>query len=100
MSARWGDATYVTSPRSHRLPCRKGTLLVNNGFAILAALLLALGEKAKSFEMLIIGRFIVGVDSGKRALPVKAGWLNASATSVRVCYVVETSTTSTQGFCC
>ncbi|XP_035517050.1 solute carrier family 2, facilitated glucose transporter member 9 isoform X1 [Morone saxatilis] len=43
---------------------RKGTLLLNNSFAIIAALLLSLGEKAKSFEMLIIGRFIIGVDSG------------------------------------
>uniref|UniRef100_A0A674DVB2 Solute carrier family 2 member 9 n=1 Tax=Salmo trutta TaxID=8032 RepID=A0A674DVB2_SALTR len=44
---------------------RKGTLLLNNGFAVIAALLLALGEKARSFEMLIIGRFIMGVDSGE-----------------------------------
>lgn len=44
---------------------RKGTLLLNNGFAIIAALLLSLGETAKSFEMLIIGRLIIGVDSGK-----------------------------------
>ncbi|KAM3622429.1 uncharacterized protein V6R79_024971 [Siganus canaliculatus] len=43
---------------------RKGTLLLNNGFAIIAALLLSLGERAKSFEMLIIGRLIIGVDSG------------------------------------
>ncbi|XP_061731631.1 solute carrier family 2, facilitated glucose transporter member 9 [Nerophis ophidion] len=43
---------------------RKGTLMVNNVFAVLAALLLSLGELARSFEMLIIGRFIIGVDSG------------------------------------
>ncbi|XP_049323720.1 solute carrier family 2, facilitated glucose transporter member 9 [Astyanax mexicanus] len=43
---------------------RKGTLLANNSLAIIAALLLALGEKAGSFEMLIIGRFIIGMDSG------------------------------------
>uniref|UniRef100_A0A3Q3WGX4 Major facilitator superfamily (MFS) profile domain-containing protein n=1 Tax=Mola mola TaxID=94237 RepID=A0A3Q3WGX4_MOLML len=43
---------------------RRGTLLVNNSFAVIAALLLSLGEKAQSFEMLIIGRFIIGVDSG------------------------------------
>ncbi|KAM6979660.1 solute carrier family 2, facilitated glucose transporter member 9 [Aplochiton taeniatus] len=42
----------------------KGTLLLNNVFAVIAALLLALGEKAGSFEMLIIGRLIIGVDSG------------------------------------
>ncbi|KAG5264111.1 hypothetical protein AALO_G00272250 [Alosa alosa] len=43
---------------------RKGTLLLNNVNAIIAALLMALGETAGSFEMLIIGRFIIGVDSG------------------------------------
>ncbi|CAB1354180.1 unnamed protein product, partial [Coregonus sp. 'balchen'] len=53
----------------------KGTLLLNNGFAVIAALLLALGEKARSFEMLIIGRFVMGVDSGiaLSALPMYLG---------------------------
>ncbi|MBN3287547.1 GTR9 protein, partial [Polyodon spathula] len=44
---------------------RKGTLLLNNVFAIVASLMLALGEVAGSFEMLILGRFIIGVDAGK-----------------------------------
>ncbi|RXN22229.1 solute carrier family facilitated glucose transporter member 9 isoform X1 [Labeo rohita] len=44
---------------------RKGTLLANNALALIAALLLALGETAGSFEMLIIGRFIIGMDSGQ-----------------------------------
>uniref|UniRef100_A0A7N8YPK8 Solute carrier family 2 member 9, like 2 n=1 Tax=Mastacembelus armatus TaxID=205130 RepID=A0A7N8YPK8_9TELE len=48
---------------------RKGTLLLNNIFALIASLLLTLGEKAKSFEMLIIGRLIIGVDSGKSLFP-------------------------------
>ncbi|KAM3877915.1 solute carrier family 2, facilitated glucose transporter member 9 [Diretmus argenteus] len=54
---------------------RKGTLLLNNGFAIMAALLLTLGEKAGSFEMLIIGRLIIGVNSGiaLSALPMYLG---------------------------
>ncbi|XP_064821708.1 solute carrier family 2, facilitated glucose transporter member 9 isoform X2 [Oncorhynchus masou masou] len=54
---------------------RKGSLLLNNGFAVIAALLLALGEKARSFEMLIIGRFVMGVDSGiaLSALPMYLG---------------------------
>ncbi|XP_073778493.1 solute carrier family 2, facilitated glucose transporter member 9 isoform X1 [Danio rerio] len=43
---------------------RKGTLLANNALAFIAAILLALGEMAGSFEMLIIGRFIIGMDSG------------------------------------
>ncbi|TDH14404.1 hypothetical protein EPR50_G00042800 [Perca flavescens] len=54
---------------------RKGTLLLNNGFAVIAALLLTLGERAKSFEMLIIGRLIIGVNSGiaLSALPMYLG---------------------------
>uniref|UniRef100_A0A667X3C1 Solute carrier family 2, facilitated glucose transporter member 5 n=1 Tax=Myripristis murdjan TaxID=586833 RepID=A0A667X3C1_9TELE len=34
---------------------RRGSLVVNSSFALMAALLLALGERARSFEMLIIG---------------------------------------------
>lgn len=54
---------------------RKGTLLLNNSFAVVAALLLSLGEKSHSFEMLIIGRLIMGVDSGiaLSALPMYLG---------------------------
>uniref|UniRef100_G3P383 Major facilitator superfamily (MFS) profile domain-containing protein n=1 Tax=Gasterosteus aculeatus aculeatus TaxID=481459 RepID=G3P383_GASAC len=54
---------------------RKGTLLVNNGFALLATLLLTLGERAKSFEMLIIGRLVIGVNAGiaLSALPMYLG---------------------------
>ncbi|XP_036777010.2 solute carrier family 2, facilitated glucose transporter member 9 isoform X1 [Manis pentadactyla] len=43
---------------------RKHTLLVNNGFAILAALLMACSLQAGAFEMLIVGRFVMGVDGG------------------------------------
>ncbi|XP_058402712.1 solute carrier family 2, facilitated glucose transporter member 9 isoform X3 [Diceros bicornis minor] len=43
---------------------RKYTLLVNNGFAICAALLMACSLQAGAFEMLIFGRFIMGVDGG------------------------------------
>ncbi|XP_029948314.1 solute carrier family 2, facilitated glucose transporter member 9 isoform X1 [Salarias fasciatus] len=54
---------------------RKGTLLVNNGFAVVAALLLSLGEMSRSFEMLIVGRLMMGVDSGiaLSALPMYLG---------------------------
>jgi predicted MFS family arabinose efflux permease len=44
---------------------RKGTLLLNNCFAVIAAVLLSLGETAGSFEMLLVGRLIMGVDSGE-----------------------------------
>lgn len=44
---------------------RKYTLLVNNGFAISAALLMACSLQAGAFEMLIVGRFVMGVDGGE-----------------------------------
>ncbi|XP_063665464.1 solute carrier family 2, facilitated glucose transporter member 9 isoform X13 [Pan troglodytes] len=43
---------------------RKHTLLANNGFAISAALLMACSLQAGAFEMLIVGRFIMGIDGG------------------------------------
>uniref|UniRef100_A0A6I8N003 Solute carrier family 2, facilitated glucose transporter member 5 n=1 Tax=Ornithorhynchus anatinus TaxID=9258 RepID=A0A6I8N003_ORNAN len=43
---------------------RKQMLLANNAFAVLAALLMATSPLAGSFEMLILGRFIMGVDGG------------------------------------
>ncbi|XP_042526240.1 solute carrier family 2, facilitated glucose transporter member 9 isoform X1 [Dipodomys spectabilis] len=43
---------------------RKSTLLINNVFGISAALLMAFSLLAGAFEMLIIGRFIMGVDGG------------------------------------
>ncbi|XP_075608601.1 solute carrier family 2, facilitated glucose transporter member 9 isoform X3 [Balearica regulorum gibbericeps] len=43
---------------------RKCTLLLNNVFAVTAALLMSLSLLAGSFEMLILGRIIMGVDAG------------------------------------
>ncbi|XP_062492360.1 solute carrier family 2, facilitated glucose transporter member 9 isoform X4 [Pezoporus occidentalis] len=43
---------------------RKCTLLFNNVFAVTAALLMSLSLLAGSFEMLILGRVIMGVDAG------------------------------------
>ncbi|KAM7154690.1 solute carrier family 2, facilitated glucose transporter member 9 isoform 1-T1 [Molossus nigricans] len=43
---------------------RKHTLLVNNVFAISAALLMACSLQAGALEMLIVGRFVMGVDGG------------------------------------
>ncbi|XP_078141758.1 solute carrier family 2, facilitated glucose transporter member 9-like [Centroberyx gerrardi] len=54
---------------------RRGTLLVNNCFSLVAAVLQASGERAHSFEMLIIGRFILGINIGisLSALPMYLG---------------------------
>uniref|UniRef100_A0A667XSS0 Solute carrier family 2, facilitated glucose transporter member 5 n=1 Tax=Myripristis murdjan TaxID=586833 RepID=A0A667XSS0_9TELE len=43
---------------------RRGTLLASNCFSLVAAVLQATGEKADSFEMIIIGRFIIGINTG------------------------------------
>uniref|UniRef100_A0A8D0KSQ1 Solute carrier family 2, facilitated glucose transporter member 5 n=1 Tax=Strix occidentalis caurina TaxID=311401 RepID=A0A8D0KSQ1_STROC len=43
---------------------RKCTLLLNNVFAVTAALLMSLSLLVGSFEMLILGRIIMGVDAG------------------------------------
>ncbi|XP_061424536.1 solute carrier family 2, facilitated glucose transporter member 11-like [Lethenteron reissneri] len=43
---------------------RKAGLLANNAFAIIAALLMGVSEVATSFELIIIGRFLIGVNCG------------------------------------
>ncbi|KAL6465145.1 hypothetical protein MHYP_G00252780 [Metynnis hypsauchen] len=43
---------------------RKGTLLFNNSFALLAALLMGMSYYADTFELLILGRFLSGVNAG------------------------------------
>ncbi|XP_054995953.1 solute carrier family 2, facilitated glucose transporter member 9 [Sorex araneus] len=43
---------------------RKHILLANNGFALAAALLMSCALRAGAFEMLIVGRFVMGVDGG------------------------------------
>ncbi|KAJ1214136.1 hypothetical protein NDU88_001763, partial [Pleurodeles waltl] len=55
--------TFVVSPMV-KLIGRKGTLLLNNLFGLIAALLMSLSLLAGTFEMLIIGRFVMGFDGG------------------------------------
>ncbi|XP_061585091.1 solute carrier family 2, facilitated glucose transporter member 11-like [Cololabis saira] len=43
---------------------RKGTVLANNIFAILGALLLGLSSSAGLFELLIVGRLLCGINAG------------------------------------
>ena len=43
---------------------RKGGLLINNVFVFIAAILMGLCKTAKSYEMLIAGRFFIGINSG------------------------------------
>uniref|UniRef100_A0A2K5W025 Solute carrier family 2, facilitated glucose transporter member 5 n=1 Tax=Macaca fascicularis TaxID=9541 RepID=A0A2K5W025_MACFA len=65
VSARQGPAEgTATSSSDLSFLSRKHTLLANNGFAISAALLMACSLQAGAFEMLILGRFIMGIDGG------------------------------------
>uniref|UniRef100_A0A3P8WRS9 Solute carrier family 2 member 11b n=1 Tax=Cynoglossus semilaevis TaxID=244447 RepID=A0A3P8WRS9_CYNSE len=43
---------------------RKGTLLANNMFALAAALLMGLSYLTGLFELLIVGRFLIGINAG------------------------------------
>lgn len=46
---------------------RKRGLMLNNVLVLVAVLLLAFSKTAKSYEMLVVGRFIVGINSGLNA---------------------------------
>ena len=46
---------------------RKGGLLYNNVLVLLAAVCVGACKASKSYELLILGRFIIGVNSGSRA---------------------------------
>lgn len=47
-------------------PCyRKGTLLFNNIFSIVPAIMMGVSEIAKSYEIIIVARFIVGICAGQ-----------------------------------
>nr|XP_034953907.1 solute carrier family 2, facilitated glucose transporter member 11-like isoform X1 [Zootoca vivipara] len=43
---------------------RKGTLLMNNFIAILAAILMGVSFPAGLYELLIVGRFLIGINTG------------------------------------
>ncbi|XP_045391023.1 solute carrier family 2, facilitated glucose transporter member 11 isoform X3 [Lemur catta] len=57
---------------------RKKSLLVNNAFVVAAAILFGFSRKAGSFEMLMLGRLLMGVSAGGR-LRVLTTWQLASS---------------------
>ena len=46
---------------------RKGGLLLNNVLVLVATLLMGLAQTAGSFQMLIAGRLVIGINSGLNA---------------------------------
>lgn len=46
------------------LSCRKGTLLINNVFAITSAVLMGVSKVARAFELIILSRVLVGICAG------------------------------------
>ncbi|XP_049764805.1 solute carrier family 2, facilitated glucose transporter member 1-like isoform X2 [Schistocerca cancellata] len=46
---------------------RKGGLLLNNALVVVSALLQGCSKAASSYEMIIIGRFLIGINSGLNA---------------------------------
>ncbi|XP_063065063.1 solute carrier family 2, facilitated glucose transporter member 5-like [Engraulis encrasicolus] len=57
---------------------RKGALLYNNFFSIVAAIMMGTSEIATSFEMIIVARFLVGICAGisSNAVPMYLGELS------------------------
>ncbi|XP_057711816.1 solute carrier family 2, facilitated glucose transporter member 5-like isoform X2 [Corythoichthys intestinalis] len=57
---------------------RKGTLLFNNIFSIIPALMMGVSELAKSYEIIILARFIVGICAGlsSNVVPMYLGELS------------------------
>ncbi|XP_015738299.1 solute carrier family 2, facilitated glucose transporter member 5 [Coturnix japonica] len=57
---------------------RKGTLLINNIFSIVAAVLMGTSEVAKTFEVIIISRVIMGIYAGlaSNVVPMFVGELS------------------------
>lgn len=57
----------VTSPPLC-VPARKRAMLVNNVLAVLGGALMGLAKAAASYEILILGRFLIGAYSGTGAM--------------------------------
>ncbi|XP_063171862.1 solute carrier family 2, facilitated glucose transporter member 11-like [Candoia aspera] len=57
---------------------RKKSLLLNNGFVALAALLVGFSRMANSFEMILLSRFFAGINSGV-AMNIQPMYLGESA---------------------
>lgn len=77
----------------HVCSCRKKCLLFNDAVLIVATLNTGFSRRAKSFEMILIGRFLEGIGAGRTSHYSMLLWLlwggyrNLSAGSTRACTV-------------
>ncbi|NXD11186.1 GTR11 protein, partial [Nothocercus nigrocapillus] len=58
---------------------RKTSLLLNNVFVIIAAVLSGFSRMAKSFEMIILSRFFTGLNAGMKIMNIQPMYLAESA---------------------
>ncbi|XP_072306226.1 solute carrier family 2, facilitated glucose transporter member 5-like [Eucyclogobius newberryi] len=70
---------------------RKGTLLFNNIFSIVPAVMMGVSEISKSYEIIILARFIVGICAGlsSTVVPMYLGELSPKNLRGAICIVPE-----------
>nr|XP_012775398.2 solute carrier family 2, facilitated glucose transporter member 5-like [Maylandia zebra] len=70
---------------------RKGTLLFNNIFSIVPAIMMGVSEIAKSYEIIIVARFIVGICAGlsSTVVPMYLGEIAPKNLRGALCIVPE-----------
>ena len=69
MKSRRSDVDYLKCDLRHGL-CpffRRKAMLLNNSFAFIGGSLMGMSKLCRSFEMMIIGRFIIGAYCGERS---------------------------------
>ncbi|XP_072306224.1 solute carrier family 2, facilitated glucose transporter member 5-like [Eucyclogobius newberryi] len=70
---------------------RKGTLLFNNIFSIVPAVMMGVSEISKSYEIIIVARFIVGICAGlsSTVVPMYLGELSPKNLRGAICIVPQ-----------
>uniref|UniRef100_A0A672FLU8 Solute carrier family 2, facilitated glucose transporter member 5 n=1 Tax=Salarias fasciatus TaxID=181472 RepID=A0A672FLU8_SALFA len=82
--------SLIVAPLVNRLG-RKGTLLFNNIFSIVPAVMMGISEVVKSYEIIIVGRFIVGICAGlsSTAVPMYLGEISPKNLRGALCIIPE-----------
>ncbi|XP_039903621.1 solute carrier family 2, facilitated glucose transporter member 5-like [Simochromis diagramma] len=82
--------SLMVAPLANKLG-RKGTLLFNNIFSIVPAIMMGVSEMAKSYEIIIVARFIVGICAGlsSTVVPMYLGEIAPKNLRGALCIVPE-----------